>query len=195
MEDKMFDKDLQHRSFPLGEREGEWGLFINPPKEQWPGIVQRPVFDGKPLEATVSAILNDIKSNGDAAVKKYALQFDKVELTELKVSEAEIAEAIQLIDDDLKTAIKTAKNNITEFHQSQKEEVKKIETTNGVVCWRKSVAIQKVGLYIPGGTAPLFSTLLMLGIPAVLAGCKEIIVCTPSGKNGKVNPVVLMLLN
>ena len=191
MEDKMFDKDLQHRSFPLGEREGEWGLFINPPKEQWPGIVQRPAFDGKPLEATVSAILNDIKSNGDAAVKKYALQFDKVELNELKVSEAEITEAIQLVDDDLKTAIKTAKNNITEFHQSQKEEVKKIETTNGVVCWRKSVAIQKVGLYIPGGTAPLFSTLLMLGIPAVLAGCKEIIVCTPSGKNGKVNPVVL----
>jgi len=166
-------------------------LFINPSKEQWPAIIQRPVFDSKPLEATVAAILQDVRTNGDAAVKKYALQFDKVALEQLKVSDAEIAEALPLVSDNLKAAIKTAKDNITAFHQSQREAVKQIETTAGVLCWRKSVGIEKVGLYIPGGTAPLFSTLLMLGVPAVLAGCREIIFCTPTDKNGKVNPVVL----
>ena len=166
-------------------------IFINPSKNEWPQIIQRPVFDSKPLEQTVAAILQDIKLNGDSAVKKYALQFDKVQLNELKVSEVEIAESLSLVSDELKAAIQIAKNNITLFHQSQKEISKKVETTTGVVCWRKSLAIQKVGLYIPGGSAPLFSTLLMLGIPAVMAGCKEIIVCTPSDKNGKVNPVVL----
>ena len=166
-------------------------IFINPSKNEWPQIIQRPVFDSKRLEETVAAILQDIKLNGDAAVKKYALQFDKVQLNELKVSEVEIAESLSLVSDELKAAIQIAKNNITLFHQSQKEISKKVETTTGVVCWRKSLAIQKVGLYIPGGSAPLFSTLLMLGIPAVMAGCKEIIVCTPSDKNGKVNPVVL----
>ncbi|MBL0355633.1 MAG: histidinol dehydrogenase [Chitinophagaceae bacterium] len=166
-------------------------LFINPAKEQWPQIIQRPSFDSKPLEATVSAILEDVKLNGDTAVKKYALQFDKADLIELKVSQAEIAEGIASVSEGLKAAIKIAKDNITTFHQSQKEETGKIETAPGVVCWRKSVAIQKVGLYIPGGTAPLFSTLLMLGIPAVQAGCKEIIVCTPCSRNGTVNPVVL----
>ncbi len=166
-------------------------VFINPSKNEWPEILQRPVFDSKPLEETVSAILQDVKLNGDEAVKKYALQFDKVQLNELKISEVEIAESIALVSDELKAAIQIAKNNITLFHQSQKEISKKVETTTGVVCWRKSLAIQKVGLYIPGGSAPLFSTLLMLGIPAVMAGCKEIVVCTPSDKNGKVNPVVL----
>jgi histidinol dehydrogenase len=170
-------------------------LFINPSKDQWNEIIQRPVLDSKPLEQTVSTILNDVKLNGDEAVKKYVLQFDKVQLDELKVSEAEIQEALLMVDEKLKTAIAIAKNNITQFHQSQKEEIKQIETTSGVICWRKSVPIQKVGLYIPGGTAPLFSTLLMLGIPAVLAGCKEIIVCTPCGKNGKVNPVILYVAN
>jgi len=166
-------------------------IFINPSKNEWPQIIRRPVFDSKPLEETVAAILQDIKINGDAAVKKYALQFDKVNLNELKVSELEIAESLSLVSDELKAAIEIAKNNITLFHQSQKEIRIKVETTAGVVCWRKSLAIQKVGLYIPGGSAPLFSTLLMLGIPAVMAGCKEIVVCTPSDKNGKVNPVVL----
>lgn len=166
-------------------------IFINPLKNEWPQIIQRPVFDSKPLEETVAAILLDIKLNGDAAVKKYALQFDKVQLNELKVSEVEIVESLSLVSNELKAAIEIAKNNITLFHQSQKEISRKVETTKGVVCWRKSLAIQKVGLYIPGGSAPLFSTLLMLGIPAVMAGCKEIIVCTPSDKNGKVNPVVL----
>jgi len=170
-------------------------LFINPSKEQWNEIIQRPVLDSRPLEATVGAILNDVKLNGDEAVKKYAAQFDKVQLDELKVSEEEIQEALLMVDDELKAAISIAKNNITKFHQAQKEEVRQIETTDGVVCWRKSVGIQKVGLYIPGGTAPLFSTLLMLGIPAVLAGCKEIVICTPSDKNGKVNPVVLYVAN
>ena len=166
-------------------------IFINPSKNEWTEIIQRPVFDSKPLEEIVSAILHDIKLNGDEAVKKYALQFDKVQLNELKVNEAEIAESIALVSDELKAAIQIAKNNITLFHQSQKEISNKVETTAGVVCWRKSLPIQKVGLYIPGGSAPLFSTLLMLGIPAVMAGCKEIVVCTPSDKNGKVNPVVL----
>jgi len=170
-------------------------LFINPSKEQWNEIIQRPVLDSRPLEATVGTILNDVKLNGDEAVKKYAAQFDKVQLDELKVSEEEIQEALLMVDDELKAAISIAKNNITKFHQAQKEEVRQIETTDGVVCWRKSVGIQKVGLYIPGGTAPLFSTLLMLGIPAVLAGCKEIVICTPSDKNGKVNPVVLYVAN
>lgn len=177
-------------------------IFINPSKEQWPVIIQRPAFDSKPLEKTVSGILSDVKQNGDAAVKKYALQFDKVNFSHLAgttgdagsilhVSEREIAEAIGSVSDELKKAIQMAKSNISKFHQSQNEEIKKIETTPGVVCWRRSIAIQKVGLYIPGGTAPLFSTLLMLGIPAVLAGCKEIIVCTPCDKNGKVNPAIL----
>lgn len=166
-------------------------IFINPSKKEWPSITQRPAFDSKPLEETVSYILKDVKQNGDAAVKKYALQFDKVQLDELKVSREEINKAMQFVDNELKAAINIAKENITKFHQSQREEPKRIETTDGVICWRKSAAIQKVGLYIPGGTAPLFSTLLMLGIPAVLAGCKEIVVCTPCDKNGKVNPVVL----
>lgn len=166
-------------------------VFINPDKNSWNEILQRPAFDTRQLEGTVAAILEDVKLNGDAAVKKYALQLDKVELGELKVTAAEIEEAIQLVDEELKVAIKIAKDNITAFHQSQKEAVTQIETTSGVVCWRKSVGIEKVGLYIPGGTAPLFSTLLMLGIPAMLAGCKEIVVCTPPDKNGKINPVIL----
>jgi len=177
-------------------------MFINPSKEQWAEIIQRPVFDSKPLEKTVSGILSDVKQNGDAAVKKYALQFDKADFNSpagttgytgrtFTVSEEEIEQAVVSVSDELKLAIQTAKKNITTFHQAQKEEIKKVETTPGVVCWRKSIAIQKVGLYIPGGTAPLFSTLLMLGIPAVLAGCREIFVCTPSDKDGKVNPVVL----
>ncbi len=176
----------------IGEIKKEMNkILINPGQEQWPKIIERPLLDSEPLEATVVAILKDVKQNGDAALKRYALQFDKVQLAELKVSEGEFSEAIASVKDELKTAIKTAKDNISAFHQSQREETKQIETTTGVLCWRKSVAIQKVGLYIPGGTAPLFSTLLMLGIPALLAGCKEIVVCTPCDKNGKVNPVVL----
>ncbi len=166
-------------------------LFINPERETWEEILQRPVFDTAALNDSVSAILADVKLNGDAAVKKYALQFDKAALDNIKVSETEIAEAIVMVDDKLKVAINIAMDNIALFHQMQQEAVIKVETTQGVTCWRKSVAIQKVGLYIPGGSAPLFSTLLMLGIPAVIAGCKDIVVCTPSNANGKVHPVVL----
>ena len=166
-------------------------IFINPLKEQWPEILKRPAFDGKSLENTVASILLDVQLNGDEAIKKYAAKFDGVKLEELKVSDREIAQAVSSVDDALKAAIEVAKNNITTFHYAQKEAVKQIETMPGVLCWRKSVAIQKIGLYIPGGTAPLFSTLLMLGIPAVLAGCHEIVVCTPPHKNGKINPVIL----
>ncbi len=166
-------------------------IYLNPEKSAWPGILQRPAFDYKQLETKVSSILDDVRSNGDAAIKKYTAQFDGAVLDDFAVTENETAEAALQVDEDLKDAIEVAKNNITAFHNSQKEPVIKIETIDGVVCWRKSVAIEKVGIYIPGGTAPLFSTLLMLGIPAVLAGCKEIIVCTPPGKNGEINPVIL----
>ncbi|MEP7106887.1 MAG: histidinol dehydrogenase [Ferruginibacter sp.] len=166
-------------------------IFMNPEQKDWSNIIQRPAFDNKALEESVSAILADVKLNGDEAVKKYARKFDGVEPGDLRVNEAEIMEAVSIVGDELKASILTAKNNIEKFHIAQVQLPVQIETTTGVYCWRKSIAIQKVGLYIPGGTAPLFSTLLMLGIPAVLAGCKEIIVCTPCGKNGKTDPVIL----
>jgi len=166
-------------------------IFIDPLKEQWNEILKRPTIDTRSLESSVAAILEEVKLNGDVAVKKYTAQFDKIELNGLKVSDAEIEEAIGLVNEELKDAIQLAKKNITLFHEAQKDVVRQIQTTKNVLCWRKPVAIQKVGLYIPGGTAPLFSTLLMLGIPAVLAGCSEIVVCTPSNKNGKINPVIL----
>lgn len=166
-------------------------MYINPEKKIWQLILQRPAIDYKQLESKVTSILDDVKLNGDAAVKKYTAQFDGVELNEFSVTEKEIIEAVAKVDDNLKAAIELAKKNITAFHTSQKEEIKEIETTTGVLCWRKPVAIEKVGLYIPGGTAPLFSTLLMLGIPALMAGCKEIVVCTPPDKSGKINPVIL----
>lgn len=166
-------------------------LFNNPPSSEWNSILKRPAFDSSQLEESVSKILLDIKLNGEEAVKKYVLKFDGVELQELRVSDSEIEAAILLVSTDLKAAIDVAKSNIEKFHFSQIQKVEKIETTPGVICWRKSVAIQKVGLYIPGGSAPLFSTLLMLGIPAVMAGCSDITVCTPCDINGKVNPVIL----
>ena len=166
-------------------------IFTNPLQAQWKEILKRPAFDSKVLETVVASILLDVQLNGDAAIKNYAEKFDGVLLSELKVTESEILEAVILVDKDLKEAILIAKDNITKFHQHQKENFTAVETMEGVNCWRKSVAIQKVGLYIPGGTAPLFSTLLMLGIPAVLAGCSEIIVCTPADKNGKINPAIL----
>ena len=166
-------------------------LFNNPPSSEWNSILKRPAFDNSQLEESVSKILLDIKLNGEEAVKKYVLKFDGVDLKELRVSDSEIEAAILLVSTDLKAAIDVAKSNIEKFHFSQIQKVEKIETTPGVICWRKSVAIQKVGLYIPGGSAPLFSTLLMLGIPAVMAGCSDITVCTPCDKNGKVNPVIL----
>jgi histidinol dehydrogenase len=171
--------------------QGQMEVFINPKKEEWPQLLRRPVFDNSSLEEKVWAILKDVRLNGDAAIKKYTKQFDAVELTALKVTAKEIEAALAGIDDNLKNAICIAKNNISKFHEAQKETITKTETTAGVICWRKPVAIEKVGLYIPGGTAPLFSTLLMLGIPATIAGCNEIVICTPCDKEGKVNAVVL----
>ena len=165
--------------------------FINPSREQWAVIIERPKINDAELRIIVSGILKDVKENGDSAIKKYCLQFGKVLLEDLKVSDTEIDEAVNLVDQDLKNAIQLAKNNIEKFHATQKQEELKIETSKGVLCWRKSVAIEKVGLYIPGGTAPLFSTLLMLGIPSVMACCSEIVICTPSDTNGNINPVIL----
>ncbi len=166
-------------------------IIKNPPEIDWDRILKRPVIDLKELENKVSSILNDIALNGDEAVKKYTLQFDKIQLDSLKVTENEINDSEFLIAKELKQAIEQAKSNIEKFHALQKEEVKIIETMPGVKCYRKSVGIEKVGLYIPGGTAPLFSTVLMLGVPARLAGCKEIILCTPCDAGGKVNSAIL----
>jgi len=163
-----------------------------PKKEQWAEICQRPHLDITQLQATVNTVLNDVRQRGDAAVKEYEERFDHAVLTQLAVSEAEIDEAEGLVSEDLKAAIKLAHENIYKFHAAQKFEGQKIETRTGVVCWQKSVAIEKVGLYIPGGTAPLFSTVLMLATPAKIAGCKEIVLCTPPNKEGKVNPAILV---
>lgn len=165
--------------------------FINPEKCNWTEIIQRPLIDHEIIRDSVIEILTDVKQNGDVAIKKYSLRFDGITLNDLKVSKEEINAAVLVVDDELKNAIQLAKQNIEKFHLSQKARVKAIETSDGILCWRKSVAIDKVGLYVPGGTASLFSTLLMLGIPALLAGCSEIIVCTPADKTGKVNPAIL----
>lgn len=162
-----------------------------PKKETWNEILKRPAIDAKFLERGVSNILEDIRKNGDEALKYCARFFDKVELDEFLVTEAEFAEAEVRVSGELKAAINIAKANIEKFHAAQTEKSEVIETTSGVFCWRKSVAIEKVGLYVPAGTAPLFSTVLMLAIPAKLAGCKEIVICSPPGKNGKINDVTL----
>lgn len=162
-----------------------------PEKKIWPELIQRPVMDTSSLETTVQNILSEVKKKGDAAVIKYTLQFDKADVKDLQVSEAEIEEGIKAVNDDLKKAIQQAKANIEKFHAAQKEETKIIETMSGIKCWRKSVPIEKVGLYIPGGTAPLFSTVLMLAVPAKLAGCQEIILCTPPDSKGNIHPAIL----
>ena len=163
-----------------------------PKKEQWAEICQRPHLDITQLQATVNTVLNDVRTRGDEAVKEYEERFDHATLTSLAVSEAEIDEAETLVSDDLKAAIKLAHENIFKFHAAQKFEGQKIKTRTGVECWQKSVAIEKVGLYIPGGTAPLFSTVLMLATPAKIAGSKEIVLCTPPNREGKVNPAILI---
>ena len=163
-----------------------------PAKEEWSEIVERPHLDVSQLNATVQGVLDDVKNHGDEAVKRYEEKFDHAHLDSLAVTEAEIEEAEKLVSQELKDALHLAHHNIAAFHQSQKFEGKKVETCTGVTCWQKSVAIEKVGLYIPGGTAPLFSTVLMLATPAKIAGCKEIVLCTPPNKEGKVNPAILM---
>ncbi len=162
-----------------------------PSESSWEELLKRPAFNTASLENTVSNVLADVKKNGDVAIRKYTLEFDKADLTEFQVTSGEFDEAAASITNELKAAIAIAKNNIESFHQAQKEKIIAIETQPGVKCWRKSVAIEKVGLYIPGGTAPLFSTVLMLAIPATVAGCKEIILTSPPSKNGKLPPAIL----
>jgi histidinol dehydrogenase len=154
--------------------------------------VERPHLDVSQLNQTVASVLADVRQRGDEAVKGYELKFDHVDLPSLEVTKAEIKEAETLVSEELKDAIRLAHSNIKTFHKSQRFRTKKVETQPGVVCWQKSVAIEKVGLYIPGGTAPLFSTVLMLATPAKIAGCKEIVLCTPPNREGKVNPAILM---
>lgn len=168
-------------------------ILENPAKEQWEALCQRPAFDNKKLTSKVEAIMSAVKDKGDAALKSFTKEFDGIELEGLRVSEREIKGAEQEVAGDLKAALDIAIHTITKFHKAQVLQSQKIETTRGVKCWQKQVPIDKVGLYVPGGSAPLFSTLLMLGIPATIAGCKEIRICTPPAKNGKVNPVILYL--
>jgi histidinol dehydrogenase len=166
-------------------------VIINPPRNEWAALLQRPELDHTALEAAVAEVLKSVKENGDKALIELTRRFDGVLLENVKVTDAEMSAAEQLLPAELKAAIAQAKENIEKFHIAQVSGVEKITTMPGVQCWRKSIAIEKVGLYIPGGSAPLFSTVLMLGIPARLAGCREIVLCTPPDKNGVVHPAVL----
>lgn len=166
-------------------------IIINPERKDWESLLKRPQHDTSSLNEIVSGVLNEIKNEGDDAVRRYELKFDKADLKELAVGEEEMTEAEYLVPEELKSALKTAASNIRKFHEAQSHNLPKIETTPGVVCYQKAVAIEKVGLYVPGGTAPLFSTVLMLAIPADIAGCKEIVLCTPPNAEGKVNPTIL----
>lgn len=165
--------------------------YNNPERSKWAELLKRPQFEFSGLYEKVRTILDEISQSGDAALQKYTKQFDAVELDNFLVTEKELEEAAGLVSSELKQAMQLASANIEKFHSAQKPEIKKIETTPGVTCWQKAVAIEKVGLYIPGGTAPLFSTVLMLAIPARIAGCKEITLCTPPAKNGKIHPAIL----
>ena len=167
-------------------------IYEYPDKKVWANIIERPHLDMSQLNNIVKDVLDDIRKNGDSAVKNYEEKFDKVSLNYLAVSEEEFSEAENLVSTDLKVALEQAHGNIARFHESQKLDFNKVETCKGVTCWQKSVPIQKVGLYIPGGTAPLFSTVLMLATPAKIAGCDEIILCTPPNKEGKINPAILV---
>jgi len=167
-------------------------IYKYPKKEQWAEIVERPRLDLTKLNETVSTVLGDIRERGDEAVREYELKFDKVRLSTLAVTEQEMDEAELLVSNELRDAIILAHHNIKVFHISQRFVGQKVKTQEGVTCWQKSVAIERVGLYIPGGTASLFSTVLMLATPARIAGCKEIVLCTPPDKEGKVNPAILV---
>ena len=167
-------------------------IYKYPTQEELPALLKRPVRDAGQLNATVAAVLADIKTQGDAAVRMYEERFDHVALQDLAVTEAEMQEAETLVNVELKAALQQAHDNIEKFHASQKFQAEHVQVTDGVECWQQSVPIQKVGLYIPGGTAPLFSTVLMLATPAKIAGCEEIVLCTPPAKDGKVNPAILV---
>ena len=165
--------------------------IIYPNQADWADILKRPVLNMETLRGTVCEVLDKIKAEGDKAVIEYEERFDKVKLESLAVTDAEMKEAEAQVPIELKVAILLAQRNIYTFHKKQKFEGKKVETMEGVTCWQKAVGIEKVGLYIPGGTAPLFSTVLMLAVPAKVAGCKEIVLCTPPNKEGKIHPAIL----
>lgn len=162
-----------------------------PPREEWGKLLERPALNSADLTETVRAVLEKVRREGDKAVLEYEVRFDKVQLDSLAVTEAELDEAEGLVDEELKEAIRFARKNIETFHAAQRFESSKVQTVPGVTCWQKAVAIEKVGLYIPGGTAPLFSTVLMLAVPARLAGCAEIVLCTPPDREGKIHPAIL----
>jgi histidinol dehydrogenase len=165
--------------------------FINPAKKDWNQLLQRPTKSVDDIENTVNQVFEDVQRNGDLAIDKYTSIFDGVTLENTIVSENEISEALSEVSEELKAAIQLAKENITKFHQAQKTDRVFVETMQGVSCWQEKRPIQKVGLYIPGGTAPLFSTVLMLAVPAQIAGCKEIVLCSPPNKEGKIHPAIL----
>lgn len=164
---------------------------IDPPKSEWPSLCRRPSLELEFLDSTVKNILNRVKNSGDDALKEFALRYENVKLDNLEVSQSEIEAASASISSELKAAIETAASNIKKFHESQRREFQKVETTAGVTCWRKAVAIDRVGIYIPGGTAPLFSTVLMLAVPAMIAGCREVILCSPPDKSGSISPAII----
>jgi len=167
----------------------------NPDRIEWPVILERPTQTLDAIEATVIDVFKNVKSSGDSAILEYTKKYDKIHLDSLVVTQEEIAAASSLIEDDLKNAIQLAKSNIEKFHIAQKTNKVEIETIEGVSCWQEKRPIQKVGLYIPGGTAPLFSTILMLAVPATIAGCSEIVLCTPPNKEGKIHPAILYTAN
>ncbi len=169
--------------------------FNYPKVSEWKSLCERPLQNQENLSEQVKSVFDEVKNNGDKALKFFTEKFDNVILNGLKVSEIEVDEANNLVPDELKSAIKLASENIRTFHGSQQEEKNIIETTEGVFCWRENRAIENIGIYIPGGTAPLFSTVLMLGIPATIAGCKNISLCSPPDKNGKINPAILFTAN
>ena len=166
-------------------------IFKYPTQNTWETLLKRPALEKKDLRNTVQEIFLKVKEDGDAALKEFAIKFDQVKIGKLLVSTEEIELAVAQVSPELKAAIAQAKENIFKFHAAQKEQSIKIETTEGVICWRESRAIEKVGLYIPGGTAPLFSTVLMLAVPALIAGCQEVILCTPPQKDVSINPAIL----
>jgi histidinol dehydrogenase len=169
--------------------------IVNPERKTWNDLCQRPLMQLEFLEGSVKNILSRVKTSGDEALRELTYQFDKIRLETLQVSEKEIQDAIKTTPQELKDAIQLAASNISKFHSAQKREVVKIETTAGVVCWRKAEPIQKIGIYIPGGSAPLFSTVLMLGIPAKLAGCEDVVLCSPPHSTGKIDPAILYTAN
>ncbi|CAL6309876.1 unnamed protein product [Bathycoccus prasinos] len=165
--------------------------IYNPKREDWKNVLRRPTQTVADIEGLVTTIFNEVSEEGDITLKKYTQQFDKVSLENMLVSDVEIEDAKAIVSDELKSAIQLAKSNIEVFHNAQKTGRVEVETSKGVFCWQEKRPIQKVGLYIPGGTAPLFSTILMLAVPATIAGCNEIVLCSPPDKEGKLNPAIL----